>query len=135
VPDGTRLPIAPEWKFSTYAQYNWPVNFVTGGSMYARLQYSWVDESLNILEPFPENVPLEYPNTPQRTMDSYGIADFSIALQARAWEVQAFVNNLSDERAELYWSTANHHTFFGRNQLFTNRPREYGMRFVYRWGD
>jgi iron complex outermembrane recepter protein len=133
VPKGTKLPNTPEWKFSTYAQYNWPVQFVTDGSMYARLQYSWVDKSTNILEPFPEVPPLEY-GTPQRVQDSYGIADFSVALQARTWELQAFVNNLSDERAELYWSTANHHTFWGRNQLFTNRPREYGMRFVYRWG-
>jgi outer membrane receptor protein involved in Fe transport len=135
VPDGARLPISPEWKLSTYAQYNWPVSFVANGSMYARLQYSWVDESLNQLETYPENPPLTYPNTPQETQDAYGIADFSIALQAVNWEVQAFVNNLSDERGELYWSTFNHHTFFGREQLFTNRPREYGMRFIYRWGE
>lgn len=134
LPAGTRLPISPEWKFSTFGQFNWPVNFVSGGSMYARLQYSWVDKSLNVLEPYPEIPPLEYPNVPQRTMDAYGIADFLVGLNTDHWELQAFVNNLSDERAEHYWSTDNHHTFFGRNQLFTNRPREYGVRLFYRWG-
>jgi outer membrane receptor protein involved in Fe transport len=135
VPEGSDLPSVPDLKYSVYAQYNWPVNFVSGGSMYARLQYSYVDDMINQLEPFPEEAPGVYPNTPQRTMDSYGIADFSLGLSAGQWQLQAFVDNLTDEDAELYWSTDNHHSFWGRNQLFTNRPREYGLRFLYRWGE
>jgi outer membrane receptor protein involved in Fe transport len=137
VPEGSELPLAPEWKLATYAQYNWPVGFVTNGSMYARAQYTYTDDSLNQLEPFAEVPPGDSGtdgNNPQRTMDAYGVTDFSVGLQANAWELQAFVNNAFDERAELYWNTDDHSTFWGHNQLSTNRPREYGMRFVYRWG-
>jgi outer membrane receptor protein involved in Fe transport len=135
VPKGSPLPNVPDYKYSAFAQYNWPVAFVQEGSMFARVQYSYVDDSLSSLEPFPVVPALETPNTPQMTMNGYGIADFSAGLASGRWELQAFVNNFTDERAELYWSTLNHHTFFGRSQLLTNRPREYGLRFYYRWGD
>ena len=135
LPDGTDLPGVPDLKYSAYLEYTWPVQFVAGGSIFARVQYSYTDKMLNLLEPFPEAPPGETPNSPQREMDSYGIADFKVGLQTDRWELQGFVNNFTDERAELYWNTLNHHTYWGRNQLNTNRPREYGLRFFYRWGD
>jgi hypothetical protein len=67
-------------------------------------------------------------------MDAYGIADLSVGLTTGQWEVQAFLNNLTDERAEIYWNTDDHHDFWGRSNLVTNRPQEYGLRFLYRWG-
>ena len=81
-----------------------------------------------------EVAPGESDNFPQREMDAYGIMDVNMGIQADEWELQAFITNLTDERAELYWDTDNHHTFWGHNQLVTNRPREYGMRFLYKWG-
>jgi outer membrane receptor protein involved in Fe transport len=137
VPAGSTLPISAELKYAAYAQYNFPVQFIQGGEMYARVQYSFTDSSLNQLEPFPEAPPgnNDNSNTPQRTMDSYGIADVSAGLSTERWELQAFVDNVADERAELYWNTDDHQTYWGRNNLATNRPREYGLRFIYRWGD
>ncbi len=135
VPAGSQLPISTEQKYAAYAQYSWPVQFVQGGEMYARAQYTYTDSSLNQLEPFPEVAPGEFSNTPQRTMDAYGITDVSVGFAAERWEAQAFVDNATDERAELYWNTDDHQTFWGRNNLVTNRPREYGLRFIYRWGD
>ncbi len=134
-PSGSPLPIAPEQKYSTFAQYTWPANFVSGGEMYARLQYTYTDDSLNRLEPIPEADPGTFPNTPQKTMDAYGIADLSVGLTTEQWEVQAFLNNMTDERAEIYWNADDHHDFWGRSNLATNRPQEYGLRFVYRWGE
>jgi outer membrane receptor protein involved in Fe transport len=127
------LPLAPDLKYAVYAQYTWPVGFAEGGEMYVRGQYTFTDDTLNRLEPFPEEPP-GTTATAQRTMDSYGIADASVGITAERWEVQAFVDNLTDEHAELYWNTDDHQTFWGRNNLATNRPTEYGLRFIYRWG-
>jgi len=135
VPKGTPLPNVPEWKLNAFAQYNWPVNFVSDGGMYARLQYSYQTESNNQLEPYPETGPLTYPNLPRRVQPSYGIGDFSVGLAGRTWELQAFINNISDERAALFNNVLFHDTFFGRNKVNTNRPREYGMRFHMNWGN
>ena len=57
VPKGSELPMAPQHRYAAYTQYNWPVAFVDGGSMYARVQYSYTDSALNQLEPFPVNAP------------------------------------------------------------------------------
>jgi outer membrane receptor protein involved in Fe transport len=135
VPKGTGLPNVPDWKLNTFAQYNWPVSFVSDGSMYARLQYSYQSESDNQLEPFPEVAPGEANNLPKRVQPSYGIADFSVGLSGRNWLLMAFVNNLGDERAVLFDNVLFHDTFFGRNRINTNRPREYGVRFRMNWGD
>ena len=132
VPEGTRLPNVPEWKASAFAQYTWPVNFVSNGELYARLQHTYQDETRSQLEFFPEAPPLT-PSTPTRTQDSYNITDLKVGLIGSSWELQAFVNNLTDERAQIYNDVFFHDTFFGRDRLTTNRPREYGLRFSYRW--
>lgn len=132
VPEGTRLPNVPDFKFNVFAQYNWPVNFVRGGEMYVRAQYSYQDDTRSQLEFFPEAPPL-VASTPTRTQSSYGIGDLKIGLETETWEAQAFVNNFTDERAEIYNDVFFHDTFFGRDRLTTNRPREYGLRFTYRW--
>jgi len=135
VEKGTRLPNVPEFKLTAFGQFNWPVNFVSDGSMYARLQYSYQSESDNQLEPFPELEPLEYPNLPKRVQSAYGIADASLGLSGKSWDLQAFVNNIGDERAVLFDNVLFHDTFFGRNKVNVNRPREYGLRFSMRWGN
>ena len=127
---GTRLPNTPEFKFNAFAQYDWPVNFVNDGSIYARLQYTWQDDSRTQLEEFGEDT-----GTPTRIQPSYGIADFKLGLVGANWELQGFVNNIGDERAVIYNDVFFFDTFFGRDRVTTNRPREYGMRFRYNWGD
>lgn len=132
VEKGTRLPNTPEFKFNAFAEYRWPINFVRDGEMYARMQYSYQGDTRSQLEFFPEAPPL-VPSTPTRIQDEYGIGDFKIGLEADVWEVQAFINNFTDERAQIYNNVFFHDTFFGRDRLTTNRPREYGLRFTYRW--
>ncbi len=134
VPEGTRLPNTPEWKVNGFAQYNWPVNFVSDGQMYARLQYTYQSDSISQLEFFPEAAPLTA-STPTRVQSSYAIGDLKIGLTGDKWELQAFVNNITDERAELYNDVFFHDTFFGRNRVNVNRPREYGLRLRVDWGD
>ena len=45
------------------------------------------------------------------------------------WEVDFFINNLTDERAEIYLTDGFFDYFFGRGRVYTNRPREMGIRY------
>jgi len=59
------------------------------------------------------------------------------------WELAVFLNNLTDERAiytygtdQMNWafaSTANGQDHF--QKAYTNRPREFGIRYSMRWGN
>jgi outer membrane receptor protein involved in Fe transport len=120
--DGARLAISPEWKASAYAQYTWPTP-VAGGNIYARAQYSYNGDGLNDLEC---NAP---DCTPHQTMDSYSITDLRFGLESvnGDWELALFVDNVTDEHAQLY----KYEVPFGA--ITVNRPREYGITFMKKW--
>ena len=136
---GLRLPLVPKFKAAAWAEYHWPINFMGGDRAFVRTQWSYNGDTLSILEPLS---PEESPN-PQFTNDAYTIGDLRFGIQAEDWEASIFVNNLTDERAEL---THNDGQFdWGAAQIaegrlhslrvFTNRPREFGIRYMKRWGD
>jgi outer membrane receptor protein involved in Fe transport len=120
--DGARLAISPEWKASAYAQYTWPAP-VAGGNIYARAQYSYNGDGLNDLEC---NAP---DCSPHQTMDSYSITDFRLGIESvdGDWELALFVDNVTDEHAQLY----KYEVPFGA--ITVNRPREYGITFMKKW--
>jgi iron complex outermembrane receptor protein len=76
-------------------------------------------------------------------MPSYNIGDIRAGIVGDDWQVDVFVNNLTDERAQYmidggdyFWGMAQ--TAENRPHLqrvWTNRPREFGVRFTTRWGD
>ncbi|MGE0029857.1 MAG: TonB-dependent receptor [Steroidobacteraceae bacterium] len=120
--DGARLAISPEWKASAYVQYTWPAP-VAGGNIYARAQYSYNGKGLNDLEC---NAP---DCTPHQTMDSYSITDLRLGIEGvdGDWELAAFVDNVTNEHAQLY----KYEVPFGA--ITVNRPREYGITFRKKW--
>jgi iron complex outermembrane receptor protein len=136
IPSGTRLPLAVEKKGSAWLDVHWETNFIPG-SMFARLQYSYTGDSVNQIAPASSSA------NPQRTNAAYSIADFRIGLATDSeWQVDLFISNLFDERAELnqggyfegpFMSLQDGRTSHGRT--WTNRPREYGIRIAKRWGD
>lgn len=135
---GQELPITPKWTGAAWANYEWPMDSL-GGTGYARLQWSYHGSSNNILEPVPADG--SSPN-PQLENKSYNIGDLILGLRGQSWEVSVFVNNLTDERAQytnesgvFEWGAASvqdgrPHT----GKIYTNRPREYGLRLIKRWG-
>jgi len=129
VPKGTSLPNVPELKYNLYAQYNWTIG--DGTNMYVRGQYMWQDESRNQLEDFAHEPGESAAAT--FIQPSYGIADVKVGLSAEGWNVEAFINNVTDERAVLFDSPYFFDTFFGNRRVNTNRPREIGVRFSYDW--
>jgi hypothetical protein len=83
-------------------------------------------------------------NNPQHDQAAYSIGDVRLSLASRDsdWQIDLFVNNVTDERAEIYQDTGNfewafsHSTEYERyHRTYTNRPREYGVRFYKGWGD
>jgi len=138
ITDGMPLPLVPDWTGAAWATYSWPVDAI-GGSAYARLQWSYTGETVNQLVTVPADG--TDPN-PSYYHDAYNIGDFSLGLEADSWTVALFVNNLTDERAHYDTDTGHFEWAMGNtvdgtehtSRVWTNRPREYGIRFTKRWG-
>lgn len=134
---GLRLPIVPEFKASAWAEYHWPVNWFGAYNAFVRTQWSYSGDTYNILEPLPTTDP-----NPQSKNAAYTIGDLRFGLQGETWDASVFINNITDERAQYTINTGQFeygaatlsegrpHTA----RIFTNRPREMGVRFTKRWG-
>ncbi|HEX6259812.1 MAG TPA: TonB-dependent receptor [Woeseiaceae bacterium] len=135
---GLRLPLVPQDKGSAWIEYRQPIELFGQNEFFVRTQWSYTGDSLNILEPRG----LTHPN-PQFKSDGYTIGDLRAGIVGDDWQVDVFVNNVADERAnytvqaDLFeWTAAQ--TAEGRphhQTRFVNRPREFGVRFMKRWGD
>ena len=127
--------------------FTWPVDFIPGGEMFIRGQYSYTGDSNTRLTD--SRVGDLARNRPERnptfTNESYQLADARIGLISNegGWQVELFVNNITDERAEVYQgSKMNEFAFSNRadgvaqyHRSYTNRPREWGARFNYILGE
>lgn len=135
---GLQLPLVPSSKAAAWLEYRQPIELFGGEEFFIRTQWSYTGESTSIFEP----LPLTDPN-PQFVSPSYTIGDVRLGVAGEDWEVNVFVNNLTDERATyttqsglFEWGAAQlaegrpHH-----KTVFTNRPREVGIRYMKRWGD
>ncbi|MFT5710355.1 MAG: iron complex outermembrane receptor protein [Halioglobus sp.] len=134
IAEGSQLPNTPDWTGAAWASYNFPVP-IAAANGYVRLQWSYSGERLSNLEPSTSET------YPQFEMAAYDIGDLTVGLQGDTWELSLFVNNVTDERAIFGHSRqgggTQENTNDGRfevNQVYTNRPREYGIRVVKRWG-
>ena len=86
---------------------------------------------LNQVEPY--TVPDDGP-APQILQPSYNIGDLRFGIDARQWSMQLYVSNLTDERAVLFANPYEMDYFFGRSRITVNRPREFGIRWIQRFG-
>ena len=138
VTKGQQLPTVAEWTGSAWLNYERPIER-WGNSVYARLQWSYRGSSVNIIDETPPDG--SDPN-PQLDVPSHDIGDFFVGMRGDSWDVSLFVNNLTDERA-IYatgsgayeWAAANLAEGRAHTQRdYVNRPREYGLRFIKRWG-
>lgn len=130
VPAGSRLPLSPEFKGAMYAQYDWPVDWFNAHNAWIRLQWSYTGDMLNQVEP----LTLDDGPAPQLKQPSYNIGDLRFGIDAANWSMQLFVNNLTDERAVLFANPYEMDYFYGRSRESVNRPREFGIRWIQRFG-
>ena len=135
---GLRLPLVPENKGSAWIEYRQPIELFGSNEFFLRTQWSFAGSTLNVLEPRDQSVP-----NPQFESDAYTIGDLRAGIVGDDWQVDLFVNNVTDERATytvqsgaFEWAAAQ--TAEGRPHhltRFTNRPLEFGVRYTKRWGD
>lgn len=133
---GMRTPNNPKFQGSLWATYTWPTQLVPGGEMFVRGQMSYSGEQISKLQPCDESC-----FYPQFTNDAYTVADARIGLRSpEGWQLDLYVNNLTDERPEIYqggsgWQWGHAGQYERAHQVWTMRPREFGLRFRVDWGD
>ena len=123
---GERLPYVPYLKLSATARYEWPV----GDSRNAYVQYDeshtgsmW--SSLNLAGAAIIGLPERYLQPDY----NLGALRFGLNGSEDTWEVEGYVNNVSDTHAVIYINTGN----FDKRET-TNPPRAFGVRLKYRFG-
>jgi outer membrane receptor protein involved in Fe transport len=130
-PDGARLPNTPEFKGSGYLEYRWPMS-VMQGSGYVYVSYTYVGESFNDIDTTAAG------GSPPLRQKPYQITDLSIGIEGATWDVSFTIDNVFDERAELYNQVPagllnDGGTGLALSGRTINRPREYGLSFTKRW--
>ncbi|NNC76847.1 MAG: TonB-dependent receptor [Woeseiaceae bacterium] len=115
---GTELPLTPDVQFSARGRYNWEQD--NGWLGYGQLGFKYAGESINSL--------VDTPSEPNTKQDSYTVVNGALGYHnpTNGWGAELFIQNLTDERAELH---INRQDFFER--ITTNRPRTIGLRFSY----
>jgi iron complex outermembrane recepter protein len=117
-PDGTELPVVPKYKGNVTGRYRFNI-----GAYDAHVQASFVyqDDTRSALVPFDEQV--------LGTNDAYGLADFSAGLGTDRFNVQLFVNNAFDKRADISRFAQCREEVCTTPYIVTNQPRTIGVKF------
>ena len=112
---GTRLPFSAEEKGAVWLEYTFPGE-VAGGQFYGRVQWTYTGNSLNGI--FDATV-----------QPAYQLADARLGFNADDWEIYAFVDNMTNERAVLFAQN-----FAPAGSVTVNAPRTWGIGFSKSWG-
>ena len=89
---------------------------------YARFDYSYVGESVNSLAGIESVVS----GNPVSTQAAYSIGNLRLGLEGKHWSGALFVDNLWDERANLFLSNR-----WKVQRQSVNRPRTLGIQVHY----
>jgi outer membrane receptor protein involved in Fe transport len=134
---GLQLPLSADTKGAFWMDYTWEASQWGSNYGFMRFQYSKQGAIWNNLD---GGNPASSMN-PRQRVPGYAIADARIGLQGDDWEVSVFVNNLLDERAaytysggQFLWGMGSSADGVDHHQLvYTNRPREIGIRYTQSW--
>jgi outer membrane receptor protein involved in Fe transport len=121
-PDGTELPHVPELKYNLSGRYEFMLGDV---ETYTQLVYAYVDDSQNNIYKFTGS---DTTVDARETQDSYENLNFTAGIDLNNWGVDLYVNNLTDERAEITRGVQPY-----GNYITTNRPRTIGIKYRMRF--
>ena len=111
---GSQLPLTPELQYTVRGRYDWEMG---GGSAHWQLSLKYAGDSYNSLVDIPAT-------DPRKVQDAYAIVDASAGYRSvEGWAAELFIDNLTDERAQLH---INRQDF--RERVTTNRPLTVGLR-------
>jgi outer membrane receptor protein involved in Fe transport len=117
-PDGTELPNVPDFKGNLTSRYNFAIGDYRS---FAQVVYSYVGETHSDIYKYKTsdlNLDLRDIN------NSYSIVNLSAGINMGNWGVNLYVDNLTDERAELSRGSAS-----WDSTVTVNRPRNLGIRY------
>tara|TARA_R110001606_G_scaffold110684_1_gene236863 strand:+ start:2364 stop:4946 length:2583 start_codon:yes stop_codon:yes gene_type:complete len=107
---GSELAFAPGFQGNIRARYEWELDNGLTAHVMPQLIYSG-DSVSDVIE------------INKIDLDAYTMASFSTGLTSDGWSIEAFVNNLTDERAQL-----SNNFVYDRERVTIARPRTWGMR-------
>lgn len=116
-PVGSSLPLVPELQGFLRARYEKSLNVDWADTGYVQLSGNFVEHSFSSL------VAEE-----RRRQAGYGILDARVGISRESWNIEGFVENLTDKRAELFINTQD-----DIPRITTNRPLTAGIRVSYRF--
>ena len=94
-PDGARLPNTPEFKASAYGSTRGPCRRVNG-SAYVHVEYSYTGDSFNDID---QTLAGGDPPLRQAPMQ---VTDLSFGIETGGWDMAFTVDNVFDERGQIY---------------------------------
>jgi outer membrane receptor protein involved in Fe transport len=121
-PAGSRMPQVPEFKTNLWVEKSINISAFGGTEGFVRASVSHTGDTVSAVQP-----------AYQFTQKSYTVADAKMGILGDDWELNFFINNITDERAEIAVNDWYFDFFFGRARQYTNRPREMGIRYTKRW--
>ena len=123
-PEGTPLPIVPDYQASLNLNYSFDATWL-GGTPWFFARYQYTGESINSLAGI-ESSEFDAPITNQ---DSWQRLDLSFGIEGDNWLASVFIDNVTDENAELFFNNR-----WNQQRLSVNRPRTIGISFRYSYG-
>jgi iron complex outermembrane receptor protein len=137
IEEGRRLPTVPRFQFAAAATYQWEVRpgalaYITGTYQHIGSRFTQVgDEELGTLDllsfgantiggPLTASVFTYNPELP-----AYDLLNLRVGVRRNNWDIAAFVNNVTDERALL--SFDRERGTRARTGFLTNQPRTFGI--------
>jgi iron complex outermembrane receptor protein len=136
---GNRLASVPEWQGSATAAYYWPINFgegmeafVAGSVQHVGSRFTQPGDQQPGAGNFPSGLPFGGASGADITaldleLEAYTLVNLNAGIQNDEWGVTLFVNNVTDENANLSFDRERG----GRARLAfaTNQPRTMGVTF------
>ncbi len=121
VEEGTELPIVPDWTGAANLSYTFNTELLNA-TPYFLAGYTYTGESINSLA----GVESSSFSFPPREQDSWYQVDLQFGLETETWTAALFVDNVTDEDAELFFNNR-----WAQQRLSTLQPRTYGFNFRY----
>jgi iron complex outermembrane recepter protein len=123
VTKGARLPLTPDWTGSLGIEYR-ARGRLWNAQPFVRLDFAYVGESVNNLEGIESVVAAGG----VQIQDAYQTGDLRFGLDGERWSAALFVDNVWDERANLFLSNR-----WAVQRQSINQPRTIGLQFRYDW--
>ncbi len=122
VPDGTELPLMPDWKASLNAQYTFTNQRL---QPYILAQYVYWGESVNSI-----GVESSLFVNPVKVQPDWQTVALRVGLQGERWSAVAYVDNVFDEYQQMFYNNR-----WAQQRLSVGQPRSYGVGFRINFGD